>query len=32
MKITNSDHKKVRLTNEKMRKEKLMERAYNYMV
>ena len=32
MKITNSGHKKVRLLNEKMIKEKLMKKAYNYMV
>ena len=31
MKITNSGHKKVRLLNENMIKEKLMKKAYNYM-
>ena len=32
MKITNLGHKKVRLLNEKMIKEKLMKKAFNYMV
>ena len=32
MKITISGHKKVRLLNEEMIKEKLMKKAYNYMV
>ena len=32
MKITKSGHKKVRLLNEKIIKEKLMKKAYNYMV
>ena len=32
MKITNSVHKKMRLLNEKMIKERLMKKAYNYMV
>ena len=32
MKITNSGHKKMRLLNEKMIKEKLMKKVYNYMV
>ena len=32
MKITNSGHKKMRLLNEKIIKEKLMKKAYNYMV
>ena len=32
MKITNSGHKKVRLLNEKMMKEILANKAYNYMV
>ena len=31
MKITKSGHKKVRLLNEKVIKEKLMKKAYNYM-
>ena len=32
MKIAKSGHKKVRLLNEKIIKEKLMKKAYNYMV
>ena len=32
MKITNSDCKKVGLLNEKMIREKLMKKVYNYMV
>ena len=32
MKILNSGHKRVRLLNEKVIKEKLMKKAYNYMV
>ena len=32
MKITNSGRKKSGLLNEKMTKEKLMKKAYNYMV
>ena len=32
MKITNSGHKKVRLLNEEMTKEKLRKKVYNYMV
>ena len=32
MKITNSGHKKMGLLNEKMIKEKLMKKAYSYMV
>ena len=32
MKITNLGHKKLRLLNEKMIKEKLMKKAFNYMV
>ena len=32
MKITNSGHKKMELLNEKMIKEKLMKKAYSYMV
>ena len=31
MKITNSDHQKVRLLNENMLKEKFMKKTYNYM-
>ena len=32
MKIINSGHERVRLPSEKMIKEKLMKKAYNYMV
>ena len=31
MRITKSDHKNVRWFNEKMIKEKLMKKAFNYM-